>query len=66
VIAVLVPVLIGRVISFTIGVIWTRRRTRVAFRRSLLSAGLSEDEADSLASRYHARIPLRGLIGWKH
>ncbi len=66
VIAVLFPILVCRIIGFTIDLVWTRRRTRWTFRRSLLRAGLTVDEADSLTSRYHARISFRELLRQRH
>jgi len=66
VIAVLVPILVCRVIGAITGLIWTRRRTRSTFRRSLLNAGMSADEADALTIRYHTRISFRELLRQRH
>jgi len=65
-IAVLLPILVCRIIGFAIDLVWTRRRTRSMFRRSLLRAGLTVDEADSLTSRYYARISFRELLRQRH
>ena len=66
VIAVLLPILIGRITRSVIGLAWTRRRTRSMFRRSLLRTGMTVDQADSLAGRYHARISFRELLRQRH
>ncbi|MCK5585873.1 hypothetical protein KAJ02_07355 [Candidatus Bipolaricaulota bacterium] len=66
VIAVLFPVLVCRIIGFAIGLMWTRRRTRSAFRRSLLRAGLTAEEAESLAGHHQARISFRELLRNRH
>lgn len=66
VIAFLLPILIGRITGSVIGLVWTRRRTRSTFRCSLLRAGMTADEADSLAGRYHGRISFRELLRQRH
>jgi len=62
VIGVLVPVLIGRITCGLIRLLWTRRRRRETFRRSLREAGLTPDEADLLTVQYNAQISLRELL----
>ncbi len=52
VIAFLFPILVGRIIGCAIGLVWTRRQTRSTFQRSLLRAGLTPDEAISLAGQF--------------
>ena len=66
VIAVLIPTLVCRIIGSVLGLLWTRRRTRATFRRSLLRAGMTADEADALTIRYSARISLRELLRQRH
>jgi hypothetical protein len=62
VIAFLVPVLVCRVVGGVLRLIGARRRTRMTFRRSLLKAGLTQQEADSLTIRYNPKVPLRDLL----
>ena len=66
VIAILIPVLLFRIIGTVFGLLWTRWVTRSTFRRSLLRAGLTPDEADALTERYNARITLRELLHQRH
>ncbi|MCK4570319.1 hypothetical protein KAT84_00070 [Candidatus Bipolaricaulota bacterium] len=65
-IAILIPILVFRILGTVISLLWTRRRTRSSFRRSLLRAGLTADEADSLTVRYHARISFLELLRQRH
>jgi len=57
--------LIGRMAALLGGLMWARRRHRSTFRRSLLHSGLSEEEAESLTSRYHAKVSLRELLRFR-
>jgi len=66
VIAVLIPCLLARLTAVGVGLVWSRRRTRRAFHRRLVRAGLSEAEADALTARYHARFPLAELARLRH
>ncbi|MBU1049855.1 hypothetical protein KKG90_07530 [Candidatus Bipolaricaulota bacterium] len=66
VIAIVVPILLFRILGVVFGFVWTRWRTRGTFRRSLIRAGLSADEADSLADRYNVRIPLCEMLRQRH
>jgi hypothetical protein len=66
VIAVLVPILVFRILGTVIGLLWTRWRTRWTFHRSLMRAGLTEEEADTLTDRYNVRITLREIIHQRH
>lgn len=66
VIGVLFPILVGRIIGCAIGLVWTRRQTRSTFQRSLLRAGLTPNEADSLAGCYHVGISFRKLLRHRH
>jgi hypothetical protein len=54
--------LVGQLIGFATGVLWARRRSRHLFERRLRRSGLSEDEVEEFASRYHARGLIRDLI----
>jgi hypothetical protein len=66
VIAILVPILLFRILGAVIVLLWTRWFTRSTFRRSLLRAGLTADEADALTERYNVRITLRELFRQRH
>ena len=66
VIGVLVPVLIGRITCGLIRLVWTRRRRRETFWRSLREAGLTPDEAELLTVQDNGRISLRELLQERH
>ena len=66
VIAVLIPILLFRILGTVLGVVWTRWRTRETFRRSLLRAGLTDEEADALVDRYNVKITLREMLRQRH
>ena len=66
VIALLVPIAAFRVTGFVLGLMWKGWRTRAVFRRALLRAGLTVEEADALTSRYHEPIPFREWLRLRH
>jgi hypothetical protein len=54
--------LVGQLIGFAIGLLWTRRRSRSVFLRRLRRNGLSEDVIEEVAWRYHPPGLIRELI----
>jgi len=63
VIALLIPLLIGRIVGVLLGMIPRARWARWRYQRALVRSGLSREEVEELLPLYDPRIPpLRQLL----
>lgn len=66
VIAVLLPVLIGRIVGVVLGFLPRAHWARWRYRRALTRSGLSSEEVEELLPLYDPRIPpLREILRYR-